>query len=158
MLWVTVCIYFTHTRLVCSKDAMNGSAAGSVSHRCVQCSTHPDLRVVVGTSGFICTANKCTTDLLTVLTGQRSSSYSSGPLKIISKAQFKYFPYIPPITIHLPLLVVSMLYFAISFHQVFSAFPKHCKAAVSGPAFKGRTLLSVIHCASASPILPYSLQ
>lgn len=45
-----VYLFHPHTFLVCSKDAMNGSAAGSVQCRCVQCSAHPNLRVVVDAS------------------------------------------------------------------------------------------------------------
>lgn len=97
---------------------------------------------------FISTANKRTFDLLlTVLMKAEKLELLFRVIKKLLQKPVQIFFICSSIT---DFWWFSMLYFTASYHQVFSAFPQQCRAAVSGPAFKGRTLLSVIHCGSVT--------
>lgn len=77
---------------------------------------------------------------------QRNSSYCAHSLNKLVKKHLKYF-----LNVHLSLI-------SLAFQALFcSKFSPSClcfrtATAVSGPAFKGRTLLSAIHCSSVSII------
>lgn len=89
-----------HTVLVCSKDAGNGSAAGSVSCRGEQCSAHPNPQW--GAWPASPAGNKCRISLLTVLIKAEKLKLLCRLIKKTPQKQLKYF-----LNVHLPLISLA---------------------------------------------------
>lgn len=122
LLVYSVYLFHPHTFLVCSEDAMNGSAAGSVQCGCVQCSTHPNLHVVLNVSHF---HQHC----LQVCDWSAGSAHKGKgawvTLQSVKKLFQKTMKIFSIYSSSHECWCFSVLYFTIRFHQVFSAFPCH---------------------------------